>query len=81
MCGTLKIVILTRSQMRYSQTLPADGGHFAPPPILQTPPILDQKAAFDSSGLELSEYVAKYYLNVTDDVTSRVKGQIFFICH
>ena len=43
-------------------------------------PILDQKTAFDSSGLELPEYVSKFYLNdVTDDVTGRVKGQIFIL--
>ena len=34
---------------------------------------LDLKTAFDSPGLELSEYVAKFYLRVTDDVTSRVR--------
>ena len=56
------------------------GGPFAPAPaICQTNgPILDPKTAFDSSGLELSEYVAKFYLN-TDDVTGRVKVY-FLIC-
>ena len=53
---------LTRSPMGYSRTLPADGGGgaFPPPPaICQTNgPILDLKMAFDSSVLELSEYVA-----------------------
>ena len=38
--------------------------------------ILDHKTTLDSPGLELSEYVAKFYLNVTDDVTGRVKRQI-----
>ena len=66
--------------MEYSRTLPpmAGGGGkaFRPPPpaICQTNgQILDPKMAFDSSGLELAEYVAKFYLNVTVDVTGRVK--------
>ena len=66
--------------MGYSWTLPADeeGGSFRPLAICQsTRPILDLKTAFDSSGLKISEYVAKLYLKVTDDVTGRVKGQIF----
>ena len=50
--------------MGYSRTLPADGGgRFGPPAICRTTgPILDPKTAFDSSGLELSEYVTKFYL-------------------
>ena len=58
-------------------------GRFAPPlAIRQTiGPILDPKTVFAIFGLELSEYVAKFYMNVTDDVTGRVKGQIFTICH
>ena len=48
-----------------------------PPAICQiNGPILDPKTAFDSFGLELYEYVAKFYVNVTDDVTGRVK--VFF---
>ena len=39
--------------------------------------ILGPKTAFDTSGLEISEYAAKCYLNVTDDVTGRIKGQFF----
>ena len=52
------------------------GGRFAPAPaICQTNgPILDPETAFDSSGLALSEYVAKFHLHVTGDVTGRVKG-------
>ena len=62
-----------------SRTLPAQGGgRFGPPANCQTNgPILDPKTAFDSPGLELPEDVAKCYLNVTDDATGRVKGQIF----
>ena len=53
------------------------GGVSAPRAICQTTgPILDPKMAFDSTGLELSEYVAKFYPTATDDVTG-VKGQIF----
>ena len=39
--------------------------------------MLDPKTVFESYGLELSEYAAKFYLNATDDVTGRVKCQIF----
>ena len=55
------------------------GGRFDhPPAICQiNGPILDLKTSFDSSRLELSEYVAKFYMSVTDDVTSRVNGQTF----
>ena len=53
------------------------GGAIRPPPSCQnTGLILDPKTVFDSSGFEISEYVANFYLNVTDDVTGRVKGQI-----
>ena len=50
------------------------GAGVRPPPPLPaifqtTGPILDPKTAFDSSGLKLSEYVAEFYLNVTDDAT------------
>ena len=55
------------------------GGRFGPLAICQTTGLtVNLITAFDSSGLELSEYVAKVYLKVTDDVTGRVKGQIFF---
>ena len=70
--------------MGYSRTLPADGGRgrFGLPAIcLTNEPILDSKTTFDSSGLEISEYVAKLYLNVTGDVTDRVEIQVFNICH
>ena len=52
------------------------GRPFRPPPsaLCQTGSILDSKTAFDSPGLKLSEYDAKFYLNVTDDFTDRVKG-------
>ena len=57
---------------------PYPARRWAPPAICQTNrPILDLKTAFDSSGFELSEYVAKLYLNFTDDATGLVKGQIF----
>ena len=49
--------------MGYSRTLPTDGGGGVSPPlaIYQTTGLnLDPKAVFDSSGLELSEYVAKF---------------------
>ena len=75
---------VTLALMEYSRTLPADGGPFRPPPpaICQSNgPILDPETAFDDSGPELSQYVAKFYLNVIDDVTGRVKGQFFNICH
>ena len=54
------------------------GGSPLPPATCQTNgPILDPKSAFGSFGLEFSESVAKFYLNVTDGVTGRVKGEIF----
>ena len=72
---------LTRAPMQgYSRTLHADGvGVVSPPPAIcqSAGRILDPKTRFDSSGFELSEYVARLYLNVTDDVTGRVKCQIF----
>ena len=49
-----------------------------PTAIFQTArPILDSKEAFNSSGYELSEYIAKLCLNATDGVTGQVKGKIF----
>ena len=59
------------------------GVRFAPPlAICQTTgPILDPKTAFDSSGLDLAEYIAKFYLNATNGVTGRVKRQFWTICH
>ena len=56
-------------------------GAGVPPPSLLSAKLIEQfsirKKAFDSSGFKLSEYVTKFYLNVTDGVTGRVKGQIF----
>ena len=54
-----------------------------PPAICQTNgPIPDPKTAFDRSGFELSEYVATFCLNGTDEVTGRVKCQTDMdICH
>ena len=69
--------------MGYFRPLPADGGG-GPAPLavcLTTELILDPKTGFDSPGLELSEHIAKCYLNITDDVIGRAKGQIFTICH
>ena len=75
------INLLTRTPIGYFRALPADAGEGRPPPlpltICQTAgPILHLKTAVGSPGLELSEYVAKFYLKVTDDVTGWVKGQI-----
>ena len=56
------------------------GGRFNPPPlaICQTNgPILDPKTAFGSSGFELSEYVANFFLNVTDEVAGWATRQSF----
>ena len=76
---------LTRAPMGCSQTLSGDrgggGARFGPLAICQTPgPIVDPKTVFDRSGNEVLEYVAKFYLNHTDDVTVRVKREIFY-CH
>ena len=64
------------------------GGRSAPPPPKKTPyyfpnywTIINPKTTLDNPGLDHSEYVAKFYLNVTDDVTGRIKGQILIICH
>ena len=78
----MKLPTLTRTPMGYSRTLPADvgggGERFGPPAICQTNgPILDPKTAFDSSGFEISEKIAQFYLNGTDGVTGRVKVQVF----
>ena len=52
-------------------------GFALPPAICQTiGPIFDPKTAIDSPGHEPSECTMKCYLNVTDDVTGQVKGQI-----
>ena len=51
------------------------GGRFLTAIRQTTGPILDPKTAYDSFGLEL--YAAKFYVKVTDDVTGRVKGQMF----
>ena len=51
------------------------GGGSLPLAICQTAgPVLGPKTAFESSGLKLSEYTANHFLNVTDDLTGRVKG-------
>ena len=53
--------------MRYSWNLLADGGVVSPPPpaIYQTKElILDRKMAFDSSVIELSEYVIYIYIYI-----------------
>ena len=53
-------------------------GRFGPPAICQTNGLIpDRKTEFDSSGLKLSEYVATFYIKVTDDVTGRVQRQFF----
>ena len=68
--------------MGYFRTLSANGGggHFGPPAICQTTgPFLDPKAAFDISKLELSKYVAKFHLKVSDGVTGRVNDQFILL--
>ena len=51
------------------------GGGVPPPGICQTDgPTLDLKTEFERFGLEFSEHAAKFYLKVTNDVTSRVKS-------
>ena len=53
-------------------------GAFCPRAICQIyGPIIDPKMSFYSLGIELSEYVAKCSLKITDDVTRCVKRQIF----
>ena len=70
---------LTRAPMGYSRTLPADRGGRPPSRAIyqNIGPILDPNTEFHSSGHELSEYVVKVHLKVTDDATGRIKGQIF----
>ena len=58
---------LTRAPIGYFRTLPTDGGTFRSPPpsaICQTIGATPdpKKKTFKSSGLELSKYVAKFYL-------------------
>ena len=49
-------------------------GRYAPLTVYQSIRlILDSKTAFDFPGQELSEYIAKFHLKVTDDVTDNVK--------
>ena len=79
--------LLTHAPTVYSRTLHANGGgegRFAPPIVQTNKPILDPKTAYQTeNGLIApgfnfpNTYVAKLYLDVTDDVTGRVKGQIF----
>ena len=52
------------------------GGGGRPPVLSAKLPIIDPKAAFDSPRLKLSEYVAKLYLTVTDDISGRVKDRL-----
>ena len=53
------------------------GGRLGLPAICHnTFPVLNRKTEFDSPGLELPKYPAKFYLKVTNDVTGRVKDQI-----
>ena len=55
---------LSRAPIGYSRTRAPIGGGVRPPPAIcqTTGPILYPKTAFDSFGLELSEFVAKCYL-------------------
>ena len=66
----------TRAPEGNCGTMPADGeGVFWSPAICQiTGPILDLKTESNSNRHTLSKYIASYYLNVTDNVTSQVKG-------
>ena len=67
-----------QTQRNLRQTIPLCGP-WGPPAMCQaTGPILDPRTVFDSPGHELSKYVAKFYLNVSDDVTGMVKDQIFY---
>ena len=68
--------------MGYCWTLHANGGGggAASPAIWQTAgQILDPKAAFDETAHELFEYIAEFYLQVTDDITRQIKDQIFYM--
>ena len=56
------------------------GGRFGPPAICQMiEPILDPKKVFDNPVRELSEYVAKFYLKVTDDGTGGAQLRFFTV--
>ena len=71
------------------RTLPADGGGGVSPPLLLSAKLMNQlsirKRCLIAPGLNmfkmlnifLSEYVVKFYLNVTDDVTGQ--ANVFFI--
>ena len=48
------------------------------PDIRTTGAILDPKTEFDSPGYELAEYMAKFCLEVTGDVTGQVKVSFVF---
>ena len=83
-CG-LKAVVqptelyLTRALLDFFLDPDRLGGDiwFHHPAIYQTTePSLNPTKVFDSPGHELSEYTTKFYLNVFDDVTGQVKGQI-----
>ena len=64
---------LKRAPVGYSRTLTANwgGGRFV---CQTTEAILDSKMALDSPGHELSEYIAKVHMKVTDNVTGQAKG-------
>ena len=40
---------------------------------------VDPESVFDSIGHERSEYIAKFHLEVADDVTAQVKVKIFLL--
>ena len=76
--------LLTRAPMGYFRTMTTDGGGGTVSPLFlaicqTTGPILDPKTAFDSSGLDLAEYFAEFYLNATNSVTGRVKRQFWTV--
>ena len=64
--------------MGYFCTLPNDRGEGRS--ICQTAePILDPKTSLDSPGLVLSEYIAKFYFKVTDDVNVWAKVLLYYL--
>ena len=62
---------------------PMEVGCFCPPPTIYqtTGQILDPKTAFGSPGHHLTELLAEICLEVTDNITGQVKGQISSICY
>ena len=65
--------------MGHFRTLPTDGGGGGSPlrSVQTTGLILNPLTAFDSPRQDLSEYIAKFHLKVTDDVTGQVRAEIF----